>query len=322
VQPLLRDRLCIHVPRHVADEDLAKVSIVSHVAEVLGARGATGLISLGGGGPYAKPTIQVISGRGEALGFVKVGWDEVTARLVSNEARALRLCAKGPLQTLRVPRLLHAGRWNGLELSVVSPLPAGARRYPHKALPPLAITKEVCGLTGGSSEPVWTSPFADRLREQAERKAPGTTADQRPSSDLLVWLRERYADARLVVGAWHGDWVPWNLAMYGPHVYAWDWENSGDSVPLGFDVVHFYFQSAFIRDRLRLTDAIRRSRAASSEPLRRLGIPDSLVGLVRTLYLLEVGFRAEEVGRLGGKPNPDLYPAILEILRRPQDLVD
>ncbi len=322
VQPFLRDRLYVHVSMDVPDAELSKVSLIHHLAQLLHQERVGALVSFGGSGPYAKPVIQIVSMGGTCLGFVKVGWDEVTTRLVANEARALQMCARGRLRTLRVPQLLHSGKWNQLELSVASPLPEGVLRYPPHTLPPLEITEEICALTGSGDQPVWQGTFADILRERTQQTWSGGSASHpHPLPDLLRWLQVRFPEARLRIGAWHGDWVPWNMATLGHDVYAWDWEHSGEAVPLGFDVVHFFFQSAFIRDGMGLTEAIERSKLASAEPLRRLGISDPLTGLVRGLYFAEVAFRAEEVMRLGGEPNRRLYPRILDAFRRPHELV-
>jgi len=239
---------------------------------------------------------------------VKVGWNEVTASLVTNEVSALRRCADKRFSILRVPRSLYAGRWAQLELSVSSPLPTDVRRYRPDVLPPLRTTSEICGLGGGDRQPVWNGPYADSIRTQVgEGTLRGT----------LRWLSARFPDAELRIGSWHGDWVPWNLATRGAELHAWDWEYSRDLAPLGFDVLHFFFQSAFVRDQKSLVTAIRRCRMAAAEPLGHLGIPSELVDLLLALYLLEICLRAERAEHLGIVPNPRLHPEIRELLERP-----
>lgn len=316
VQPLLQSRAYVHARVGVPVEELAAVSFTHHLARVFDEERIVALISLGGGGSYSKPVVQVLSLTGAPIGFVKVGWDEVTRRLVVNEARMLRLCEQASLRKLRVPRLISAGRWNDVEMSVVSPLPEDVRRYPPKTLPPVAITEEVSQIADRGVEPLWEGTYADGLRRRIES---GSESSRTPN--ILDWLRQTSAEARVRIGAWHGDWAPWNLATRGAELHAWDWEQGGDQVPLGFDVIHFYFQTGFIRDGMDLEVAIRHASAASAEALGRLGTPRGASSVLLGLYLLEISLRVDELLRLGGHPNPKLYPRIRETLRQPQAIL-
>ncbi len=48
--------------------------------------------------------------------------------------------------------------------------------------------------------------------------------------------------------AWHGDWVPWNMARDGDQVLLWDWEHYEDDVLAGFDHLHYLAQTRRMRD--------------------------------------------------------------------------
>jgi hypothetical protein len=315
VQPWLRDRIYIHARRDASMDDLAEISLTHHLAKLFDEDRITALISLGGAGPYAKPVMQVLSTSGTPIGFVKVGWDDVTARLVANEARMLRLCEGSRLRTVQVPRLISASTWNDLELTVAAPLPEDVRRYSARVPPSVGTTEEIASLTDCRPEPLWGSTYADDLRRRVRAQGPTPR-----TPDILEQLRHGSHEATMRIGAWHGDWSPWNLATRGAELFAWDWEHSGDRVPLGFDVIHFHFQTGFILDRLELGTAVRRAAERSRPALRALGVPDGLTRTLILLYLLEISLRADELVRLGGVPNIRLYPRIHEILRRPQDL--
>ena len=103
-----------------------------------GLLGTEVLVSLHLGPPRAnrKPVLQLLGRDGRLLGFAKVGLDELTRRLVRTEAAALRRLAYADLPEILVPRAVHSGLWNHLEVLVQSPLPVHGRRgrYDDRAL--------------------------------------------------------------------------------------------------------------------------------------------------------------------------------------------
>src|ERR1700709_2121753 len=70
-----------------------------------------------------KPVLQLLDRRGHAVGFAKLGVNELTKALVTAEAAALQEIAKRDLGIVRAPKVLHAGAWNDLELLVIEALP-------------------------------------------------------------------------------------------------------------------------------------------------------------------------------------------------------
>jgi hypothetical protein len=194
------------------------------------------------------------------IGFAKVGWNEVTRGLVATEAELLARCGAAGALPFHTPALLHRGRWRDLELSVAAPLPTGVRRWhPWRALPPLAATRAIAELAdGGASDgPLAASAYWRRTSERlgALRDGPGSLAS--PAAGLAHSL-ERVEGTRPVrVGAWHGDWSPWNFAVDDGGFVVWDWEHAATAAPVGFDVLHFHFQLRFIGERRPLADSLR-----------------------------------------------------------------
>jgi hypothetical protein len=80
---------------------------------------------------------------------------------------------------------------------------------------------------------------------------------------------------------------------------------------LGFDLIHFAFQVAFLVRRRSIGEA---SRIAAGASLDRLGISESARAALGTLHLVELLLRAEEARGLGAGVNPRVYPAVLEVL--------
>ena len=57
-------------------------------------------------------------------------------------------------------------------------------------------------------------------------------------ADLLAEL----GDVAVPRGAWHGDWVPWNMARQGEKVLLWDWEHFHMQGLYGWDHLHYLAQ--------------------------------------------------------------------------------
>jgi len=314
-QRALRDRIVVCVRETTALGDLSPLLPSVHLAEVLGERVVMG-VGIGGQGPNRKPTLQLFAPDGTPVGYAKVGWNGLTRQLVRNEAGALRARGTRPLTTVTVPDLLAAGGWNGLELTVAAPLPPGVRRHgsPERR-PPLEATREIAALGGLQTIPLAESPYWVGTRELAARAGGGP--DARLTSALeryQQFILRHWADTALTFGSWHGDWVPWNLAWKDGRLFAWDWEHSGDGVPLGFDLLHWHFWVAFALERRAPVEAATRCLARGMPWLRDLGVSESAARGTAALYLMEALLRCWRMQAEGAGWNPRFYPAILRAL--------
>lgn len=263
----------------------------------------------GGSGPYRKPVLQVFDADGTPLGYVKVGWNPWTRDAVRREAAALGACASRESR-LGVPALLGQAHWHGLDLLITAPLPAGVRRLGRGArLPDSGLLTEISELWPGESAELAASGWWIGLTERIEK---GVADDA--ARTALAELACRIASARgeeiFQFGSWHGDLVPWNLARLGTRLFAWDWESSAPSVPLGFDALHFYFQVAFVGRRQRLAEAVALAVRQAEPVLDALGVPARSRRLLAILHLLELFVRHEEARASTGDPDGRFYPAV------------
>ena len=94
-----------------------------------------------------------------------------------------------------------------------------------------------------------------------------------PPSDRFTeaWQRVEagFGAEVLAVGAWHGDWAPWNMAWHGRRLQLWDWEQFGTGVPFGVDAVHFTVQTHLRRDGFT-PEALRESLDRLENPVLQL----------------------------------------------------
>lgn len=314
-QVLLRDRVRVSVAEDVSTGDLSDLLLGEHLRKLFGGQDVRTAIGIGGPGPYRKPVLQALTPDGDVLGYVKLGWNDVTRRLVRNEARALAAWMERPSDHLGVPQLIHHGPWRDLHVTIASPLPSAVRRYKSQAPPPLDVTRAVAKLHGTTASPLAESRYWNRLRERLSASLPTDPHEIGDTlSGLVEGLERRYGNERLTFGAWHGDLAPWNLAWVNHRLFVWDWEHSADEVPLGFDLLHFEFQMAFILKRTSLREAVSRCHRRGLPQLQDLGVPVAAEGLVLSLYLLEMFFRYDEAMRAGAGRNPRFYPDILTVL--------
>ncbi|MGY2701903.1 hypothetical protein [Nocardioides sp. HB32] len=273
-------------------------SIERHLSACLGTAVRVGVM-LGTRRANQKPVLPVFEVHGgRLLAYAKVGHNELTRRLVDQEARALLRLADHELRHFRVPAVLHHGPWAGLQVLAVSPL-ASDRDRVVTAGARTAATWELSHLGGVSCAPLTESTFWRRLHEAI------SALPARPDRDHLGAAAHAVAadhgTDRVRLGGWHGDWGHWNMGMSGSVVDVWDWERYEPDVPLGFDGLHFAAQLVRPGER----DQRRQEQqffASVPELLVDLGIPTADHELTLRLYLLHIGVRYADALRHGSTP--------------------
>jgi hypothetical protein len=322
LQWLLRRRQVVHAgmldPLHGGPPagGAGETLLGDYLAETLGRRDLAAAIVLGPVRPNRKPVVQLLAPDGRPVGYMKVGWNDLTRRLVRNEARALRRLAERQPRTFTVPSLLHEGTWQGLDVTVSSALPHRLwRRGRRYATPPLAVSREIAALGGVQTATLGASPWWEDLRRRLD---PVRSAATGAAADALAGTLERLqqqADTPLAFASWHGDWGPWNLRATADRLLVWDWERSGDGVPLGFDLLHFGYQTAFQGLRQPPAEAAARSLRRAAPLLAELGQREEVGELLLTLYLLERVCRAAEAEPSAVTGRPDAAGAgLLDVL--------
>jgi hypothetical protein len=300
-----------------------------HVPAALGRDDLAAAIVLGPVRPNRKPVVQLIGRDGQPVGYMKVGWNELTRRLVRAEAGTLRRLAGAGPRRFTAPDLLHQGEWQGLDVTISSALPHRLwRRGRRYALPPVAVSREIAAIGGvgetALGESAWWAGLQDRLapvrRSLADRAPAAGTAPGPGGAAVLDGTLERLAaqaPARLAFGTWHGDWGPWNLRSTPGRLLVWDWERSADGVPLGFDLLHFGFQTALQGLGQPPATAAATARDRAAPRLAELGQRPGTEELLCDLYLVERLCRAAEaeVSAVTGRPD-SVGAALLGVLGR------
>lgn len=271
----LRDRL-IYAPG--AD------SLQNYLNKVLG-ESVHFTISVGTARANRKPILQVFSAQGRTLAYAKIGDGEVSASDVSREMRSLDAIQGRLPGQFEVPERLHFGTWEGMKVLVLSPLKVAALQRPLRWLK--VPSSEMTALSRAFEESPVVVGDTSGWHRGGELIAQLSSTNRR---ERLLALRQSVAALGdrlpLKVGAWHGDWTPWNMAWTGGRLQLWDWERFETGVPEGFDGYHFWVNV--------VTRRVGFTRAGIQQALVRAADPGKSVresNLVAAAYLLTLGTR-------------------------------
>ncbi len=291
-------------------------NVVSYLRKVLD---CDVVVSVRIGPPRAnrKPVLELLSPRGAALGFVKVGVTALTRELVRAEAAALDVLGGATLGRLEVPRLLHHGQWREHEVLVQAPLTGSGRAGSQAEL--TAAMAELAAVRGVVTLQVSRSAYWQGLRSRLEACPPSEAA--RALLRVIQDLEATANTTRLAFGCWHGDWTPWNMAFSGGRVLVWDWERFEDGVPVGFDAVHYQVQKAVTGNGTAAQAAAEMALLTAPMTLGSLGVRPGMAVFVAALYLIEIATRylhdeAAEAGVKLGDVGTWLLPTLSRFAAR------
>lgn len=232
----------------------------------------------------AKPTLELRTPDGDAVGFVKMAWNDVTSAAVANEASAMTSMIADSRADIRMPGVLAEGLLGTLPFVMVEPLPRGIRHVP--ATRASLSDAEALGPAGiGDVRPIGESEQARTTIAALEVKTSHT-----PES-LIIATR---ALARTVVeqncpvrmaAFWHGDFSWWNTGR-DPNGRLWlfDWETAQRDAPAGMDTLHWYAHLEDAENPLTLVSRATASLQHSRRLLRALGQSPAGVRAVAAWY--------------------------------------
>ena len=215
-------------------------------------------LGLGTARANRKPVLQVFDARGRSIAFVKIGDTTLTESLVRAEASSLRSLAETDLPSeLEVPALLHLGSWEGAVVLAMTALETSPWQRPGRQfnVPGAEMSRLHAAFAGDLPRPLVEMPLWDSMtRAQAALRA---STERERLGEALATLGDLAADRPLVMGAWHGDWTPWNMSRRRGRLQLWDWERLGTGVPPGLDRCHYGVNAVCRRDGLGVGSVLR-----------------------------------------------------------------
>jgi hypothetical protein len=260
-----------------------------------------------------KPVLQLLTSSGETVGFAKIGINPLTSRLVRAERDALTQLSQARLSDMAIPEVLHHDVWRGLDVLVLSALPAWQRHRPIPAARLAASMVELARVGGLRREPLAGSGYLKRLRSSLAGAHEST--DRTALMQSLDAFATRADSMTLAFGAWHGDWAPWNMANTSRGLMVWDWERFASGVPHGFDALHYWLQAELKMWRRNPQSAAAQCVAGAPQLLSPFGVDTPSARVTAILYLADLATRylvdrQAQAGAPLGAPGGWLLPAI------------
>lgn len=222
-------------------------------------------ITLGPRRTNRKPVVQLFDADGVTLAYAKVAHDDVTDRLVANEARWLAELGggRGPLA---VPELLDRVPWRDRTVAVIASV------APSEHVPDAFDLQRRTNLTREIAKPIVETTVASAR----------TGGDTRRDAIL-----DRFGTQTISLAPWHGDLSPWNTISEPDRTWVLDWEFARGAMPIGADVWHAEVMAATHLDGSSAVRALRAARQQVPSTIEAVGArhdPDAAFAL----YLLEL----------------------------------
>ena len=191
-----------------------------------------------------------------------------------SEAASLERLGKADLPAeLEVPRLLHLGTWEDATLVAMTALETSFLQRPSRQFDlPVEAMRQFHAAFAEGSAPLAESPLWEQMTAaQASLASSGVREQLGQALDVLA--REQRP---LSIGAWHGDWTPWNMSRRRGRLQLWDWERFETGVPLGLDRCHYAVNAVTRRDGTDVASVMRGFELAGVR--NQPGTEDHVVG--------------------------------------------
>ena len=235
------------------------------IGEMLNASDATVSYSRGTPGPHRKITAQV-SRNGTVIAYVKIGDNEATQRLLSNEEAALRRLKAKSLPGIVIPDVLGYERLeNEHFLFLSAPCQPVRRRAKDLDEKDIGFLEKM--LVMGTRD-ISMQECLDSLFSLGSGTATGKTGEISP--DINTRLREfllEKGSGGVRVGVSHGDFGPWNTLTLGDgELYVFDWEYAESEAPLFTDLFHRVFMPGWLVQKITPRQAVSTLKGLWSDP--------------------------------------------------------
>lgn len=219
----------------------------------------------------AKPTLELRDPSGEAIGFVKLAWNEITRGAIASEEAGLRDMGRVSRPAIQAPDILATGAVGEQPFVAIAPLPRGIRYVPAKfsslnrdeALGPGTVQRvDTIGATGqcrsciaglASESTIAPASLVSRARALAARVAEST-------------------ETTPIANFWHGDFVWWNMGRDAQgRLWLFDWETAQPDAPAGLDTLHWFAHAEDAENPLSLVARVDASASHVRPLLQSLG---------------------------------------------------
>jgi len=221
------------------------------IENVFGRKNLSLALSTGSPGPFRKLTALVISPDGDILGYLKIARTPSAIERITHEARILRKLWMHYQKVdgrIRIPTCLYESHLDGEHLIILSPPPfkgkSGRAGFDDQYAEVLAALMQI----GFYKKKFTDSLFYKNLKRQVNNYPLPFNEIVQSGFDIL---KKNVGNRKGVFSLSHGDFVPWNILWHNNEAYVFDWESACYDSPIGIDLMHFLFQTAFLLKKLR-----------------------------------------------------------------------
>lgn len=287
-QPLLPK---VWLAGHNEADQSVSPELFEHIKEILGRSDLCFGVSLGTPGTQQKPVIQAMTPDGQALAYVKIGWNPDITHLVTNEANTLRYLGEQNITAFDIPTVIHAGEWAGNHILVQSAPSLRGQPFSHTLMPEhLTVARTLANL--GACEQAladsnWWSEFTTRV-EQVTNYYYRSILDH-----CTQQVTDKAGNTVIPFHRCHGDFAPWNILTSGGRLYIFDWENSQPQAPPAWDLIRFQVQVLCLLKKCGPGQVVRSFQpggdaySALSAYLADLGLDSEWAERLFSLYMMD-----------------------------------
>jgi hypothetical protein len=286
------------VRRHVTLPVAHGSTLAGRIAAHLGVDEALFAAALGPPRPNLKPVVQVFDRSGRTVAYAKIGWNDLTRRLVRHEYDVLRsLRVTSPLV---VPEPLGLIGDDDVVALVLSPLKLWHFRPRDADLPTAAMMRALIA-TNGDERRMQLSD-SDYWRDLRSMASDDRIARRTLLERAVDEVERVLADQTIVFGGAHGDFAPWNVLRHRGRMTVWDWERFRPEVPLGLDLLHYANQRSTRGDIRLLPEAAAAGLPEARGRLIELGVAPRAIDPLVTLYYTDLlaRYEADALGEADG----------------------
>jgi hypothetical protein len=218
----------------------APLPIEKLASEVTGEKHVTFALSLGTQNSVQKLTVQVMSGAGAILGYLKMPLKSGAEPRLRHEADVVQKLHRFAGLRAHIPRLLYSGAWDGRYVVFQSPIDGEAG--------PLRLTRlheEFLKLLHGCEPAIMPGrTLVQRIGHRWDKVAPSLgTGWHRLGREVLRIASRELDSVQIACGVQHGDFTPWNTRIHPGGLNLFDWESAAWEAPVLWDTFHFLAQT-------------------------------------------------------------------------------
>jgi hypothetical protein len=228
-----------------------------------------------------------VSQKGEILGYVKVGWTEITRKLIQNEHKVLQMLQRAGVNRLHTPEIIWFGIWHNNIMLVTKPLTKKERRTSsaNDLLEALksGIFQDLSKIN--KNEQIFRgSLFWSEIKKRLNILSGDFLSYQRSLlQNSMSALEQRLGEKKFLFTLCMGDITPWNAFVNRKgDIYIVDLENARELWLPGWDLFHLVRSSwnsfRWVKERSVVT--------AVERCLKSIDIPEELTQALYLAYLL------------------------------------